>query len=250
MLTIRWEECADPQTAAEARRFAHARNNLVQDNEVHDAMQVLGDGNAIYLSCAGEGNVVRRNLVYSCPRAASQLRFDDDQEQATIERNVIVGPGLTLKHTNFILNNVFIGGDIRIKNETAKGCKVEGNIFYMPSGKPEFYDVKANLLALANPNGNLFYATDETAGLAFLKKVQGLGYEKNGVFVDPDFIDLERFDVRLKPDSPARKLGIASIDIEKIGLLNDPAFPRVTRDGLVSTATSGALLNPAGAGSH
>jgi hypothetical protein len=244
MLTIRWEECGKPKTAAEARRFAHARDNRVQDNEVHDAMQLLGDGNAIYLSCAGEGNVVRRNLVYNCPRAGSQIRFDDDQELSTVEENVVIGPGLTLKHTNFVLNNVFIGGAIRIKKEAAPGCKIERNIFLAEGDKADFYDTNAKLLQQVEPDRNLFHGAGTKAGRDFLAKVRELGYEEHGVFADPEFVDLERFDVRLKPDSPARKIGIQSIDIEKIGLLDDPAFPRVREQGLISTATSGGLLGP------
>ena len=44
MLTIRWDECGRPQNAEEARRFAHARNNLIRDNELNDVMHdaILG----------------------------------------------------------------------------------------------------------------------------------------------------------------------------------------------------------------
>ena len=49
------------------------------------------------------------------------------------------------------------------------------------------------------------------------------GYEKHGAFADPLFVDWEAGDFRLKPDSPALKMGIQSIDLSGVGLTDD--FP-------------------------
>ena len=241
MPTIRWDECGKPKTAAEARRFAHARDNLVQDNELNDCMQTLADGNAIYLSCAGEGNVIRRNLIYNCPRAATQLRFDDDQEGSTIEKNVVFGPGIKLKHNNNILNNVLIDGAIVFRKEVQSGSKIERNILYNRADTVEFYGGGEKLFTLTHPDRNLFYSPDEAAGRAFVARLKQLGIEGNGRFADPLFVDLEHFDLRLKPGSPALKMGIEPIDTEKIGLLDDPAFARLRKQGLVSTGDGSKL---------
>lgn len=45
----------------------------------------------------------------------------------------------------------------------------------------------------------------------------------NGAYADPLFVDWEAGDFRLRPDSPALKMGIKSIDISKVGLTED--FP-------------------------
>jgi hypothetical protein len=247
MGTIRRDECGSPKTAEEALRFSHARNNLIQDNELHDVMQILDDGNAIYLSCAGMGNVIRRNFVYNNPRAShGQLRFDDDQEHATIEKNIIFanGSGIALKHNNLILNNIIVDGTVVVKKETQPGSRVERNIFYRTDDKSPFYRDTAKLVQRANANFNLFHGGDETAGKKALSNLRKNEIEKDGKYADPMFADFKKFDFRLKPDSPALKMGIESIDAEKIGLLDDPAFPRVRKQGLDSTATFGELDIP------
>ncbi len=39
----------------------------------------------------------------------------------------------------------------------------------------------------------------------------------NSQFVDPLFVDVEKFDFRLKPESPAFDLGFRQIDMEGVG---------------------------------
>lgn len=237
MQVIRWDEVGDPQTAAEALAFAHARNNIVQDNEIQNVMETLGDGNAIYLSCAGTGNVIKRNLIYKSTKAANEIRFDDDQEESTVEENIIFGNGIKLKHTNYILNNVILGGGLSIRPETAIGARVERNIIYATGHEIAFYNTNvekklAHLLDLARPDYNLFYSPDDKAGEIFFKQIQRLGHEANGRFADPLFVDLQNGDVRLNPGSPALEMGIRSIDIGKIGLLNEPAFQRIKKSNI------------------
>ena len=234
MQVIRWDEVGDPQTAAEALVFAHARNNLVQDNEFHNVMEILGDGNAIYLSCGGTGNVIRRNLIYKSANVANEIRFDDDQEESFVEENIIFGGGIKLKHTNYILNNVIIGGGLSIRPETVVGARVEHNIVYSTGNKIAFYSTNsekklARLLDLARPDYNLFYSPDETSGRDEFAKIQATGHEEHGQFANPLFVDLEKGDIRLRSGSPALKMGIKSIDIEKIGLLDEPSFKRFKR---------------------
>lgn len=248
MRTIRWNETGNPETAAEALCFAHARNNLVQDNELHHVMQLLGDGNAIYLSCAGTGNVIRRNLIHQSPGAGTEIRFDDDQEESTVSENIIFGSGIKLKHTNYIENNIIIGGGISIRPETAKGARIARNIIYSTGQEVAFYSVNlkrfklTEVLELANPDYNLFYSDDRQRGRNFLAEVQEAGYDKHSIFADPKFVDLKNGDLRLRPDSPALKLGIKSINIDKIGLADEPAFPRLRRKGfdLFPTQATGA----------
>ena len=57
-----------------------------------------------------------------------------------------------------------------------------------------------------------------------LVKPDGGRYDRNSVVADPLFRDFERRDFRLKPGSPALKLGFEPIDTSRIGLKAD--FPR------------------------
>jgi hypothetical protein len=51
-----------------------------------------------------------------------------------------------------------------------------------------------------------------------------LGFDKHSIFADPEFVDPEHGDYRLKPESPALQLGLKNIDPSTVGLLRD--FPR------------------------
>ena len=238
MLTIRWDEVGHPTTARQTQRFAHSRNNLVQDNELHNTVEVLGDGNAIYLSCAGTGNQIRRNLTYRSPGAGGEIRFDDDQQDCVVKDNIVFGDGITLKHRNRIDNNIIVGYAPRvvIKNETEVGASVEKNIFYKLEGgafylsdRPLTKDFEA--LKRGAPDYNFYYSEDLDGQWEMIKQLQENGLERHSRVGDPMFVDLENGDVRLKPDSPARKLGIRSIDITKIGMQDDPAWLRLKKMG-------------------
>lgn len=61
--------------------------------------------------------------------------------------------------------------------------------------------------------------------------IRRAGIDKNSLFDDPLFVDLEKGDTRLRSKSPALQLGIKSIDITKIGLPDDPAYLRLREQG-------------------
>jgi len=46
---------------------------------------------------------------------------------------------------------------------------------------------------------------------------QAMGFDRHSLVADPRFVDPDRDDYRLQPDSPAFKLGFRSIPVEKIG---------------------------------
>jgi hypothetical protein len=67
---------------------------------------------------------------------------------------------------------------------------------------------------------NLYWCpTDPAWGQKYLDGQQPLGVENDSLCADPKFVDIEKGDLRLQPDSPAWKLGFQPIDLAKIGLL-------------------------------
>ncbi len=56
-----------------------------------------------------------------------------------------------------------------------------------------------------------------------LAEWQALGFDQNSVFADPLFVDRERGDYRVRPESPALKLGFQNFDMDHFGLTE--AFP-------------------------
>jgi len=59
-------------------------------------------------------------------------------------------------------------------------------------------------------------------GLISFSEWQKLGFDKASVIADPLFVDPENDDYRLRPESPALKLGFEPIPVRKIGLYADP----------------------------
>ena len=127
-------------------KYLHARNNLVEENEFFAVMERMGDGNAIYLSNAGGGNIIRKNLIHNSWRnLEAAIRCDDDQHETLIEQNLIfdtgsAGNAIQLKGRNEMINNFIVGvnqtpghkhyGLICFLTYHPDGSRVERNVFY------------------------------------------------------------------------------------------------------------------------
>jgi hypothetical protein len=81
-------------------------------------------------------------------------------------------------------------------------------------------------LARSTVGHNLYYAAGVPAGEApkVLAELRAQGVGATDMFADPLFVDWQRSDFRLKPNSPAFKQGIKPIDLTNVGLTRD--FPR------------------------
>lgn len=226
---IQWDEVGEIHSRDDALKYAFATDNLIQDNEIHDVMKTLGDGNAIYLSAAGRGTRVRRNLLYDCPRVCSEIRFDDDQEDAVVEENIVIGNGIKLKHRNAIINNIIIGGGIIFFRTAAPESRVNCNLVYSVYTPGFLYSDNLDLVAAIGPDRNCFFSPEPEIARQALERVQEAGADRHSILADPLFEDLEHGDLRLRDDSPARALGFQPIDVAAIGLEHSPAVTRLGR---------------------
>lgn len=241
--TIRWSEvpetfAKDPWTAREP--FLHARGNVIEANDIHNVMETLGDGNCIYVSGAGGGNVVRHNHCHDSfgDYMNAAIRCDDDQHGTLIEGNVIrrtggYGEGVISKGDNDIINNVIADllpndrhrGYIVFPYGEIHGSTIERNVIYsrgrahimihhsQPGSRgepPRLSDTKTDR--------NLYFNT-ETNGwaAAHFATARTSGNDRLSLEADPMFIDLDRGDVRFKAGSPAGKLGIHPLDAGAAG---------------------------------
>lgn len=246
---MRWREVGNPRTPEEILPFAHTRENVIRDNEIHDAMLVLRDGNGIYLSSAGKGNVIQRNFIYNMGRSAA-IRTDDDQSYCKITENVTFGVGIVVKDFNETWNNVMINGGLRITSDRPES-RVEQNVFVSYLGRAAFYEVDVvnsyfgnakndTMLNNYNPNHkpiippktdrNLFHTSDRAAAEAFVASMQQTwGNDAESVIAAPEFLAPAEGDFRFAPGSPAGALGIQSVDTRKVGLLREPMVDRLRR---------------------
>jgi hypothetical protein len=73
---------------------------------------------------------------------------------------------------------------------------------------------------------NLYYcgAIEETSTPKFLETHRAHGASGSDVYADPLFVDLKPGDFRLKPESPALKMGIKQINLSGVGLTRE--FPK------------------------
>jgi hypothetical protein len=107
------------------------------------------------------------------------------------------------------------------------GSVIERNIFYSPNGAAVFYTYvggRPQQLATSKVEPNLYYASGVEETSKFLEALQAQGVARTDVYADPMFVNLKHGDFRLKPDSPALKMGIKQIDLKGVGLTTE--FPK------------------------
>ena len=244
--TIRFNEIGDATQWDAIIPFLHCRQNVIENNELHNVMRILGDGNAIYSSATGPGNVIRRNYMHHVQNSNGMIRTDGWQKDTLIYENVIYkcSAGIQRKSYNHIENNIFAdvsGLYIKFASFPAEkritiGSRIQRNIFYDSGKNPNFYGKVAEGGRPRQPtfpehcqaDYNIFYsAGSPEAGSKFLTRMRVDGIEEHSISADPLFVDVENGDLRLRPDSPACKLGFKPIDMTKIGLTED--FPKKFR---------------------
>ena len=254
--TIRWHEIGgeparkSKKTLDEVRPFLHTHDNLIEYNEIHHAMEELGDGNAIYIRGAGAGNVIRRNYVHHLVAPMIMqcaIRTDGGQMDTLIAENVIykcTSQGIMLKLNTRVENNMVVdviapprGYYLSVREGPLSGATIKRNVFFSSNDECEFInelgpgkgksseDRRGRALARsadADTDYNIYYCTtDPTLGDEMLAKQRSDGVDAHSQAVDPMFIDPENGDFRFQPNSPALKLGIKPIDVSEMGLRSD-----------------------------
>ena len=205
-------------------------DNLIEHNDLYRLIQKLGDGSGIYISATPPGNIVRRNHIHDVERQINGgVRTDDQQANVLIEENLIhnlTGMGIIMKHVNHARHNIVVdctalvsvrhwgpnvGSTIHLNilvHRTAQGENAKLGGVYAPFFT-EYKPVKLNDYDL---NQNVFYSPADP-GLAqrAFAAIEAIG-KTPGIIADPMFVDSTKQDFRLKPDSPALKLGFPAID--------------------------------------
>ncbi|MBI4977558.1 MAG: right-handed parallel beta-helix repeat-containing protein [Spirochaetes bacterium] len=216
----------------------HARENLIEYNHIHDVMQVMGDGNGIYISGAGGGNVVRFNAVGPCPSPTMSegIRCDDDQHHTILHGNLIfaqggTATGITLKGVNRVTNNIFglplcppKRGHLSLETGPLNGSVIKHNIFLTgATDQKAISEMRIHgtgrkaRLADTDSDHNLFYCTASPAhSRDVLEQLQSLGTDYHSLVAEPGFVDAAGGDYTLKPNAAALSLGFKPLPLEKM----------------------------------
>jgi Right handed beta helix region len=239
-------------------KFMHGRKNTVAWNEIRDVMQTLGDGNGIYISGTGKENHIYQNYIHHIDGdgVASGIRCDNDQYETIVDGNVLfkirsAQSGISMTEANHIVNNIIVElipsrrpitkpnivhGYISIPNSTwpIEGARIMHNIIwssradYWPIVEHKSFSTGAgDRLKDTRTDFNLFWCpADPQWGQRHINEQRRHGVELHSLSADPMFVDKERGDLRLRPESPARALGIRTWDISTAGLLKGHPYHR------------------------
>lgn len=244
---IRWHEIGDAQGWDFIAGFLHNHNNIIENNQAYDLCKIGIDGAVINITGNGEGNVIRRNYIHDITNSGPDgvIRLDGNGRGTLIRENVIYNcspQGIVLNDcNNYVENNIVIDTGV-----APKAGRVKYMIHYR--GGPRPGRILRNVLYFSDKRGN-FFATDSESqrkdypgdfnlyysrgapdsGTALIDRLQKNGTDTHSVSSDPLFVDFERRDFRLRPESPMFIMGFRQIEMDKIGLTDD--FPDRYRTG-------------------
>lgn len=204
------------------------RHNVIAHNEIHHAMTRLGDGNGIYISGTGWGNLVEANYVHDITGwVQSGIRTDDMQWYTSIRGNVVCrvnGGGFILKHINDLTDNVFIDctrpGVLLFRRAPSWGANIKRNIlvFSEITDAPEpplpFYagGFMGDVNQPETEENLLWCPSNPEHAERCLAARRDAGRDHTSRVADPCFVDADHDDYRLRPESPAFDLGIRSLE--------------------------------------
>ncbi len=249
--TVRWDELnllleGEERSWLKREPLMHGRFNMIAYNDISHCMEVMGDGNAIYVSGTGKGNRVRHNFIHDVTTANmnAAIRCDDDQHGVVIEKNVIArvcGEGIISKGRNDILNNIIYDlrsrtpegksvihqrGYLVFSGAPVKGSRVQRNIFVSrEAGQAILYEhqkgwkrggrvqAPASLSSCQSDYNLYFNSADKKWADDFLREQRARGGERGSMVQDPSLKDPDADDFRVGEQQVFRLLGFEELDV-------------------------------------
>jgi hypothetical protein len=214
------------------------RDNIIEYNHVHHVGSLF-DSYSIYLLGIQPGTVIRNNLVHH--GTGFGIAFDAASGAIHAENNIVHHQRGGALHFNWyclgnvVENNIFaLNGEAQMtrygdppKNEDTNCNVLQCNIVYWNGGRLfkekrwENYrmvlDYNLYFDASGAPPTFLGMSLDEWRKKGVLDEQQKMGLDTHSLVADPLFVNPEQDDYRLKPESPAWKLGFQVIDLSDIG---------------------------------
>lgn len=210
-----------------------AQRNEIAYNRIHDIGKgVMSDMGGIYLLGTAFGTKVHHNVVHDVSGLTYGgwgIYLDEGSEGVTVSDNLTYDTmdGGMNQHYGVgcvVCNNIFgpnrTKGVFNTARQEAQGVPSTidfiGNICYTEEG-PLFAKDSDGVLGARDLN--LVYRTDGKGDLGGkdFAAWQASGRGKGNVYADPLFVDAAKRDFRLRPESPAFKLGFRALDLSSVG---------------------------------
>ncbi len=208
-----------------------SENNIVEGNLIHDIGQKrLSDMGGIYMLGISPGTTIRGNVIHdvdSFGYGGWGIYTDEGSTGITIENNLVyrTKSGGFHQHygkENLIRNNIFAlareGQLMRSRAEPHISFTFERNIVYAnkaPLLAKNWADDKFNI------DYNLYWDRGNNAP-AFpggkFAEWQARGHDTHSLIADPLFVDPEKGDFHMKPNSPAEKIGFKPFNYSTAGV--------------------------------
>lgn len=212
-----------------------SQRNEISFNRIRDVGRgELDDMGGIYLLGTAYGTCVSNNVIVNVRShdgvAGWGLYTDEGSEGVVMENNLVVNPDDGGFHQNYgvdnlIRNNIIVcgrGGGVICSRDVMKEVRNSftfvNNIVVAGQGCPHVtpygarpFGVWANNVWWSSGGKGVFDRGD-------WKAWQATGREVNSIFADPLFVDAAGGDYRLRPGSPALKLGFRPWDFARIGM--------------------------------
>jgi hypothetical protein len=215
-----------------------AHHNVIEWNHIHDIGKGwFNDGGAIYTLGTQPGTVIRYNLVHdigSVVYGGNGLYLDQGSSEILAEKNITyrtTGGGYTqtFGRNNTVRNNIFALGKVcQIQPEgglagqpkDVNSFLFEKNIVYWTPEQKLVRGPWRELNAKVVTRQNLYWQTDggevKVDSLSW-DQWQSRGMDQGTLIADPLFVDPAKGDFRLKPGSPALKIGFEPFELSAVG---------------------------------
>jgi hypothetical protein len=216
------------------------RNEIAYNHLHHYGQGVLSDLGAVYTLGLSEGTEVHHNLCHNAwaySYGGWGLYTDEGSSDIVLHDNVVYDTKSGGMHQhygqrNIIRNNVFAFAaedNVKSSREGLNSWVFENNIVVTDNKTPLGGRLDRPAFTMRR---NLYW--DTTGEPLFYGKTfqewQAMGKDEGSMVADPQFVDVAARDFRLRPGSPAEKIGFQPIDLSTVGVYGDEAWKRLARD--------------------
>jgi hypothetical protein len=208
-------------------------DNIIEFNHLHDiGKNLLSDMGSIYTLGPQKGTILRNNLIHDVSAftyGGWGIYPDEGSTGILIENNIVFRTKSAGFHQhygkdNIVRNNIFALGKehqlMRTRAESHNSFVLTNNIVYFDSGDllgsnwtGENFKIDHNLYFDARPGAREV----KFAGASF-EDWRKRGFDKDSIIEDPLFVNPAMNDFRLRPNSPALKMGFKQIDMSEVGV--------------------------------